>query len=119
MFFCAHLIYIVKYSEQQKFPMWENVHLIEAEDADIAEEIATKMGAENEEILSQDFICNGRPARMVFCGLRKLVPIWDDSLVSGTELTHLELEIDDEALVQKLLERKPVKLIYDEPCIAE
>lgn len=119
MWYCAHLLYVVEYEGQKTFPLWENIHLIEAENPEEARAKSLVVGKAHEDLKWGSSYCNDQPARMVFSGIRKLMRVMDDKLESGIELTYIELEVSDRNQIKDLLEQKAVTLIFDEPCTSD
>lgn len=115
MFYCAHLLYVVEFKGQNSYPLWENVHLIEADSAEHADELARQIGLEHQDLEYGSSFCDDQPARTVYVGIRKLLQVLEPTLRSGIELTYLELEVQTKDDVNKLLAQEAVTLVYDEP----
>src|SRR5215212_447535 len=78
--YAAHIISYVKFKEgiQDRFPLWENVVLIEADSDDKALEEAEKIGKSDYDDSDDpdnngDMTWDERPAYWVFAGIRKLM----------------------------------------------
>ncbi|MBX3167598.1 MAG: DUF4288 domain-containing protein [Candidatus Eremiobacteraeota bacterium] len=110
---------MVEFEGQEKFPLWENIHLIEAENSEEASAKSLALGKKHEDLEWGSSHCDDKPARMVFCGVRKLIEVMEDKLESGIELTYVELEVSKREQIQDLLEQKAVTLIFDEPCTSD
>ncbi|TDU81364.1 uncharacterized protein DUF4288 [Prosthecobacter fusiformis] len=102
MLYSAHVVMQVVYTDgvQEDFPVWENIVLVEAENPEEAEKIAREFGTGSEETCDDSFTWNGKKARWVFAGIRRLVTcvnILDHTNVDtatrvghGTEVTYFE-----------------------------
>ena len=107
--------------KRKKIPIYENFMLIEAENSDQALEKAVNI-AKNEAAVNDDLRLNGKPAKMVFEGIRKLITISNpvdrdlDSVppTTGTELTYSEYLIKTKKQLNNLISGKPVKIKYIE-----
>jgi hypothetical protein len=128
----AHIISYVKFTDGQpqvRYPLWENIVLINAESDDAAFVEAERIG--KLEYDSDDGLeWSGRPAVWVYGGIRRLVTCLDrsdrikalataDSAASvgnshGTEVTFLQLEIMNEQDFQKFMDNEPITLLFEE-----
>lgn len=112
--YAAHLDYYFKLrtGKQRSFRVWENIVLIRASDADEAYDKAEERG--RQEVADDDpsLTWDGRPARMVFAGVRKVTSCTDEDKRpgDGTEVTYLEMELDSESAIRKLVAMQPVSL---------
>jgi hypothetical protein len=99
--YAAHVIMYVKLksANQRRTPVWENVVLIEAENADVALQKAEAHGRVHEGDADGSFTWGGQPATWVFAGIRKLILCQDEQArpSDGTEVTYSELEVKSEA----------------------
>jgi hypothetical protein len=99
--FAAHVIMYVKLKAgpQRRYPVWENVVLIEAKSADAALKKAEQHGRVHEGDADGTFTWGGKPATWIFAGVRKLVMCQDEQVrpTDGTEVTYSELEVKSEA----------------------
>ena len=75
MWYSAHIVIYVRFLDenQNKFPIWENVVLIEASDRVDAYQLAEAHGRNMESDESDAMTWEDRPAMMVFGGIRKLI----------------------------------------------
>lgn len=115
--YAAHVVMVIKFKNciQDKYPLWENIILIQAEDDDTAFQKAETRARQDEGDSQGTFTHEGRPARWVFAGIRRLVDCTDPSErpTDGTEITYLEIELPDHHDFQHYLDGKPVKLLYE------
>jgi Domain of unknown function (DUF4288) len=122
--FCAHVIIWMKYKDenQNDYPIWENVYLVKAESEDEAWEKAERRGkeeCENDDGLEVD----GRPARWIYGGVRKLISVIEASFLECNihencediiELTWNEFTVPDKESLDKLISGDSVNVNYDE-----
>ena len=121
--FAASVIVAVKLKKgkQKKFPVFENVYLIEAKSARQAQGRAKEIG-KREQGADNSLTLDDEPAEMVFVGVRKIVTIANQFPLSqdasrprhGTEVTYSLLELDRARDVLKLARGSPVSLLYKE-----
>jgi len=104
----AHVIMSVQFKDgnQDVFPAWENVYLLQAKDADEAEIKARGIGKENEGDSSGTFTWNNRPAAWVYVGVRKIVEISNAVAATnepgdGVEVTYNTLAFNTEAALKR------------------
>jgi hypothetical protein len=116
--FTAHLILYVQFKEppQNRFSVWENIVLIKADSEDEAFAKAERRGREDEGDDDGSFRWDGRPARWVFAGVRKLIACDDPRKRpdDGSEVSYTELEVGSEEELRKLAEGEPVAVRYEE-----
>jgi uncharacterized protein DUF4288 len=116
--FAAHLIMTVKLKgkRQRRFPVWENIVLIEADSKEQAFRKAEHRGRLDEGDDDGSFTWGGQPATWVFAGVRKLTQCEDFEArpSDGTEVTYLEFELDSQEAVNKLVEGRQVSLRSNE-----
>lgn len=116
--YAASAIMFVKYKDanQDTYPVWENVHLIEATTPEEAEEKAIRRAKENEGDASGSFFWNERPATWVFAGLRKLLtvslPDSGKNELDGAEVTFSEFVVTTEADLNALVNGEDVQVRY-------
>jgi hypothetical protein len=105
-----------KGGKQDKFPIWENIVLIQAESADQALEKATKRGLEDEGDSNGTYFYEDRPATLVFAGIRKLIETQDSAKQPSdrTEVSYSQMQVDDEESLSKLVNGEPVAVWYEE-----
>lgn len=116
--FAAHVIMSVRFKDgrQDKYPVWENIILIEAPTDKEAWCKAEARAKEDEGDSRGTFTWDGRAATWVFAGIRKLI-ICDQLGAppeSGLEITYSELELRTPEDLQKLVEGQPVTVTYVE-----
>jgi len=116
--FAAHLIMYVKLKgkRQSRFPVWENIVLIEADSEAQAFHKAEQRGRLEEGDDEGSFRWGSQPARWVFAGVRKLTTCEDPETrpSDGTEVSYSELELDSQEAVAQLVAGEPVALRYNE-----
>lgn len=133
--YAAHLIEYFKAVEgdQDSYLCFENVVLIDADNADLAYEEAERLGRFNAETQNTGGLWlekEGQPprsAQAVFAGVRKLmecqrvppkippdVPAEVPYLLSGSEATYSRFVVEDERAVLALAEGSPVTVLYEE-----
>lgn len=118
--FAAHIILAVKLKDraQKKFPVWENIVLVEAKSEKEALRKAETHGRAEEGDDDGSFRWGGKPARWVFMGVRKLTECATlaDRVEDGTEVSFNELELDSEAAVEQLASGRPTPAKYNDQC---
>ncbi len=130
--YAAHIIAYIKFLDgvQDKYPVWENVVLLETDSVDQAYEEAERIGKEDYDDTAEgsgDLLWDERPGVWVFAGVRKLIECQDtastmvklpdrvrNSPVHGTEVTYSQFEVADEEGLTKLVKGDPVTLLYEE-----
>jgi hypothetical protein len=116
--FAAHAVLYFKTEGggRGRVHVWENVYLIEAEDVDAAWEKAEARAREEEGDDDGTLEVDGRPATLVFAGLRKLSELYEEGEarrpVSGDEITYAEFEVRDEDAVRAFVEGREVSVTY-------
>jgi hypothetical protein len=106
----------LKGKHQSRFPVWENIVLIEADSKAQAFHKAEQHGRLEEGDDDGTFRWGGQPARWVFAGVRKLTACEDPETHpgDGTEVSYSELELESQEAVAQLVAGKPVSLRYNE-----
>jgi hypothetical protein len=114
--YAAHLILYVQFKNrpQRKFPVWENIVLIKAKTEEEAFAKAERRGKDDEGDDDGTFKWEGKPARWVFAGVRKLTLCEDPEKRpdDGTEVSYTEMEVDSEQAVAKLVGGQSVSVTY-------
>ena len=117
--FAASVILHVRFKDgnQSKFPVWENVLLIDSATASEALMRAESIGKNGEGDSGGSFTWEGRPAEWICAGVRKLVAVSnpddiEDAPGDGAEITYSQFEVDDEASLQRLARGEEVNLRY-------
>lgn len=116
--FAASAIMYIKFKDgnQDSYPIWENVFLVEADSPEKAEEKAIELAKQGEGDSQNSLTWGERPATWVFAGLRKLLtvshPDIHDTKLDGAEITYSEFEIDDKKSFQKFVDGKDVTIKY-------
>jgi Domain of unknown function (DUF4288) len=111
----------VKKGRQKKFPVFENVYLIEAKSPREAHKKAVDIG-KSEEVADESLTLGGRPAAMVFVGVRKVIAVMHRFPGApsagrprhGTEVTYSLLELKSARDVSRLAKGRPVTVFYEE-----
>ena len=121
--FAAHIVLYVerKQQPQDRFPVWENIVLIEAATEDEAFDKAEAIGRRSEGDDDGSFRWEGESARWVFAGVRKLTACETDERRpdDGTELTYLQMEVTSREALERLVESRPVLVEFAEPFPSE
>jgi hypothetical protein len=134
--YAAHIISYVKFKDgvQDKFPLWENVVLIEADSEDVAFIEAEHIGKSEYDDSEDpdengDMTWDGRPAFWVYAGVRKLTVCHTTSSIAaedgidesvpgftpghGTEVSYSAMEVSTEQELEKLVNGEPVTVLYE------
>jgi Domain of unknown function (DUF4288) len=122
MWFAAHVIMSFKFKDgnQDRYPVWENVFLVEAASTDVAFEKAARLGRAEEGDCDGSLTCNGRSATLTYAGIRKLVSVdagmadLKDRPVDGAEVTYSVLEVKGARAFARLVKGEPVTIRYEE-----
>jgi hypothetical protein len=114
--YASHLILYVQLKDrtQRKFPIWENIILIKAKTEEEAFAKAERRGKDEEGDDNGSFRWEGKPARWVFAGIRKLTLCEDPERRpdDGTEVSYTEMEVDSEQAVAKLVGGQSVSVTF-------
>ena len=117
-YYAAHIILAVKLKNrtQTKFPIWENIILIEA---DNETEAFTKAEAHGRQATGDDdgsFQWQGEPACWEFAGVRKLTEcaLMGNHPSDGDEISYLEMELESPEAVRKFVEGDATKVTVNE-----
>lgn len=124
--YAAHIVVYAKFLDgvQDKYPVWENVVLIEADSSDEGFSIAEKIG-KNDYKNSTLSTMEERPFDWEFVGVRKLVTLQltksfrgseDSDIIlpkHGTEITYFELELPTFQSLQSMMTGETVGLKYE------
>lgn len=114
--YAAHIIMYTKFKDgnQNKFPVWENIVLIEANTPKEAYRKAELRARKDEGDSSNTYYYDDRPAIWVFAGIRKLVESEDMTVVPSDEMemTYSTLEVDNEENLKRLIKGESVVLKY-------
>lgn len=122
--YAASLIYVFKLrtGKQKRFSVWEDVCLVEASSGAVAQRKAERLGKAREDD-DQTWEVGGRPARLVFAGVRKVLtianPVSGPSLDAGpprhgTEVTFSTFILKSKRDLDKLVSGRSVPVIYEE-----
>ena len=113
--FGAHCLMLVEFLDgnQDSFFLWENILLISA---DTPEEAAGKASdlSRQQEGRQTNFTREGRPAKVVFAGLRKVVScdVPDDGRLDGMEVSYNELIVSNRSDLVKLCRGEEVCVLH-------
>src|SRR5262245_5238541 len=98
--FAASAVMYVRFKDgvQDRYPVWENVLLVQAATHEEAEEAARDLARREEGDSEGSFHWSERPAEWVFAGIRKTVEVSHrgEALGHGDEVTYSELVLPDE-----------------------
>jgi hypothetical protein len=116
--YAAHLILYVEYKDhrQATFPVWENILLIEGCSEEEAFAKAEEQGRLQEGDSDGSFRWDGKPARWVFAGVRKLC-LCVEAIKrpgDGTEITYTQMKVRSRDAITQLVRGEPVSVRYDE-----
>ena len=119
--FAAHVIMYFKrrHVAQPDFAVWENVHLIEAQDDQgawaLAEDIGRRTAANDASLYERDG-GDAFPVVQLFAGVRKVVSVshenGGDRIGCGDEVTYSEFVVGTEEAVRRLAAGEDVPLTY-------
>lgn len=113
--YAAHAIMYVKFADgnQDKYPIWENVILIEAESIYEAWKKAEQKAREDENETDEHLNWDGRSGSWKFGGIQKLTSCADSKNrpINGTIITYVQMRVNDEKTLQELVEGLPVKVL--------
>jgi hypothetical protein len=118
--FAAHAImyFKLKSGVQDRFTIWENVYLIEAENSDEAREKAEAWAKQEEGDSDGSLLVDEQPATQVFAGIRKMITVshWEEEgqLKHGDEITYSEFQVSDEKSIRELVDGEEVTVEYIE-----
>ncbi len=116
--FAAHIVMVVelKETEQDHFPAWENIILLEAASEAEAFRKAEELGRDDEGDDDGTFRWGKQAARWVFAGIRKLTECAQsgDRPEDGDEITYLEFEFRTRNDVKRFVSGKPAPALINE-----
>ncbi|ADV64029.1 hypothetical protein Isop_3472 [Isosphaera pallida ATCC 43644] len=117
--YSAHLVMYSMFKDgiQDKFPLREDVVLIEADSVGEAFDRAKRRGKEREGDDQGTHSYDGRASNWVFIGVRKLIEcdlLVNDRPGDGSEVSYSMLEVRDRASVQRFAKGEPVEALYRE-----
>jgi hypothetical protein len=115
--YAVHLIMAVifKDGKQEKYPVWENIHLLQDQPGEDVYERAARIGERASGDSDGTFCWEGRPATWRYVGIRKIIRcnLTDqENPLDGSEVTYSELEVSSLEDLSKLAagERVDVRL---------
>ena len=118
--FAAHVIMHFELTDgpQDRLTGYENIFLVEADTPAQAIERGAAFGREDEGDSSSTLTVDGRPARLVFDGVRKVVKVLhapgSKQLASGDEVSYSEFEIADRDHLRQFATGAAVPLLFIE-----
>jgi hypothetical protein len=123
--YAAHVVLYHEFREgpQEEYPVMENVYLVHAGTEDEAFAKAEKRGR-SDCVEDESLTVNGRPARLVFGGVRKLIscaaapespgPSTVETIEDGVEATYSFLVVSSRKELDALIKGEPVQVLYEE-----
>lgn len=116
--YSAHIVMFVELKDkgQERYPVWENVVLVQAQTEDEAFEKAEQYGRAEQGDDGGAFRWGKSPARWVFAGVRKLTECQTitNRPENGTELTYNEFTVGSLEDVKRLASGKPVQASFND-----
>ena len=115
--YAAHIVLYFRHKKrrQKRFVVWENIVLINAKSEEEAFAKAEERGRQDAGA-DDSLRLNDEPAELIFAGVRKLVlcPDEDRRPKDGTEVSYIEMEVQSEEAIHKLVAGEPVSVtIWD------
>jgi hypothetical protein len=117
--FAASVIMHIRYKDgiQDKYPVWENVLLIDAPTSEEALQKAERAGREREGDSDGSLTWEGRPAEWVYSGIRKLITVSNPNSIEnipddGAEVSYSEFEVPDDISLSRLVKGEEVPVLY-------
>jgi len=110
--YVANIVLYVKYSDgnQNNYPIWENIVLIETSSEEEAFEKAEKIGKESN---GDCFFWEDREAVWEYAGIRKLLEVDNiNDLKNGVEITFSQMLLESKSDLNKFTAGDEVKVIY-------
>lgn len=108
----------LKSGVQDRFTIWENVYLIEAEDSEEAWAKAEDWAKREEGDSDGSLLVDDQPATQIFAGIRKMITVshWEEEgkLTHGDEITYSEFQVTEEASIRQLVDGEEVTVEYIE-----
>jgi uncharacterized protein DUF4288 len=123
--YAAHVVLYHEFREgsQEEYPVMENVYLVHAANEDEALAKAEKRGR-SACVEDESLTVDGRPARLVFGGVRKLIscasapespgPSTAEVIEDGVEATYSFLVVSSRKELDALIKGEPVQVLYEE-----
>jgi hypothetical protein len=114
--YAAHVVMALRLKDriQDRYPVWENIFLVEAASESEAFEKAEELGRAEEGDDGGSLRWDKKPATWIFAGVRKLTECVsaEDRPGNGTEVSFNELELDSEKAVEQFAAGRPVHAQY-------
>lgn len=123
--YAAHVVLYHELREgpQEEYPVMENVYLVHAVNEDEAFAKAERRG-HSACVEDESLTVEGRPARLVFGGVRKLIscatptessgPSTAEAIEDGVEATYSFLRVSSRKELDDLIKGEPVQVLYEE-----
>jgi hypothetical protein len=123
--YAAHVVLYHEFREgpQEEYPVMENVYLVHAPTEDEAFAKA-EMHGRSACVEDESLTIDGRPAWLVFGGVRKLIscasasgspgPSEAETLEDGVEATYSFLRVSSRQELDALIKGDPVQVLYEE-----
>jgi hypothetical protein len=114
----AHAIMYIQLTDgsQDSYPVYENVFLVQAETPDEARDKAAALARREEGDDRGTLRSGGRPAKMIFGSIRKVVSVShespDNQIGHGDEITYSEFIVADRSTLERLLKAEDVNILY-------
>jgi hypothetical protein len=114
--YAAHVVMSLRLKgrTQERYPVWENIYLVEAGSESEAFQKAERLGRADEGDEGGSLRWGRVPATWVFAGVRKLTECVSPSErpIDGTEVTFNELELDSAKAVEQFATGRSVFVQY-------
>jgi len=116
--YAAHAVLLVVFRDghQDRFPVWENIYLMEAESVDAAFAAAESSARAFTDVRDDTMTWEGRSAYWEFKGIRKLITCDVDkhgNLFSGAEATYCQMSFKDAGDLRKFLDDETVNITWE------
>ena len=116
----AIFVFRVRSGKQRRFPVWENVYLIEAT-SDVDALRKAEQLAKDQQVTDATLTLDGKPAELSYAGIRKVLTIENpfpadpnaDRPRDGTEVTYSEFTVSSEKEIKKLLRGERLSVVYE------
>ncbi len=119
-YYSVHVIMIVVFEEgpQDDFPIWMNIYLVPAENADQAYSLGIKCAVDEAETTS-GFTCDDRPASLRFAGVRSVWRVIDFNdaglkLAKPIEIAAIQMQVKKDSDVSALIQGDEVPVLLDD-----
>lgn len=116
--YAAHAVMYFQLTDgpQDRYQVYENIFLVQADTPDEGFEKACVLARRDEGDSSSSLRVGGRPARLTFGSIRKLVSVLHEDpqerIGDGDEITYSELVVSDREALQRLIDNEDVDVNY-------